>query len=159
MKSFFWRGIFFSLMMVFIMSTAAGSAGAEGLLKRNSGQPSDLEQQELDDAYYRGYNDAKIGKDPVDYTAGPAENNGEIARGAGRGALGGAAMGNLSGGDAGKGAAWGAGAGAIKGAIKRKRAAEEENAWAAELSDSYNKGYHKGMTESAAANVKKPAEK
>jgi hypothetical protein len=56
-------------------------------------------------------------------------------------------MGKLSDGDAGRGAAWGAGAGAIKGAIKRRRAAEEEEKWASELSNAYNQGYRKGMAE------------
>ncbi len=127
-------------------------SGAEGLLKRDSGQPSGLKQQELDDAYYRGYNDAKSGRRPVSYTADGPENNGDVIRGAGRGALGGAAIGKLSDGDTGKGAAWGAGAGAAKGAIKKRRAAAEESTWASELSNAYNSGYNKGMSEKTAVN-------
>ena len=150
MRNFFNRNMFFCFVVVFILATTASSTNAEGLLKRNSGQPSGLKQQELDDAYYRGYNDAKSGKTPVNYTAGGAQNNGDVIRGAGRGALGGAAIGKLSDGDTGKGAAWGAGAGAVKGAIKRKRAAEEENTLALELSNAYNSGYNKGASERAA---------
>lgn len=129
-----------------------------GILRRNSGQTSDLQKQELDDAYYRGYNDAKNGNEAIEYTAGGPENNGQIARGAGRGALGGALIGNLSDGDTGKGAAWGAGAGAIKGAIKRRRAAQEEETWADKLSGAYNSGYRKGMAERSAVNVKNTAQ-
>ncbi len=152
MKNFFNRGIFFYLTVIFIISMMTGLAGAEGLLKRNSDQPSGLQQQELDDAYYRGYNDAKSGKRPVDYTAGGVQNNGDVIRGAGRGALGGAAIGKLSDGDTGKGAAWGAGAGAAKGAIKKRRAAAEESTWASELSNAYNSGYNKGLSEKNPAN-------
>ena len=129
-------------------------ADAEGLLRRNAAQPSGLKQQELDDAYYRGYNDAKSGRGSVNYTAGGVENRGDVIRGAGRGALGGAAIGKLSDGDTGKGAAWGAGAGAVKGAIKRRRAETEESTWAAELGNAYNAGYNKGISEGAAANRK-----
>ena len=136
-------------MVMLVVLTAVDLAGAEGLLRRNSG-PSDLQKQELDDAYYRGYNDAKSGKAQINYTAGGGGNNAEVARGAGRGALGGAAIGSLSDGDAGKGAAWGAGAGAVKGAVKRRRAAQEEETWAAQLSNAYNSGYSKGMSEKAA---------
>lgn len=146
------RGVLFSLMVIFVVSMSAGIAGAEGLLNRNSDQPSSLKQQELDDAFYRGYNDAKTGKRPVNYTADGVQNNGDVIRGAGRGALGGAAMGKLSDGDTGKGAAWGAGAGAAKGAIKKRRAAAEESTWASELSNAYNSGYNKGMDEKAAVN-------
>ncbi|MCX5678679.1 MAG: hypothetical protein NTY76_06185 [Candidatus Omnitrophica bacterium] len=148
MKNFFNRSALFSLVVIFLMLTAVGFANA-GILQRNSG-PSDLQKQELDDAYYRGYNDAKSGREAIDYKATGPENNGQVARGAGRGALGGAAIGSLSDGDAGKGAAWGAGAGAIKGVIKRRRAAQEEETWASQLSGAYNSGYRKGMTERAA---------
>ncbi len=103
-KSFCWMMLFIS--MVFCVGIfSIDNAKAEGLLNRNS-EPSSLEQQEMDDAFYRGYNDAKSGKGPMDYSAGETESNGEIARGAGRGALGGAAMGSLAGGEAGRGAAW-----------------------------------------------------
>lgn len=147
MKNSLTRSMFFNLAVVVMMSAAISLAGAEGLMKRNSGQPSGLQQQELDDAYYRGYNDAKSNREPVNYTAGGVQNNGDVVRGAGRGALGGAAIGKLSDGDTGKGAAWGAGAGAVKGAVKKRRAAEEENTWAAELSNAYNSGYNKGVSE------------
>lgn len=157
MKNLLNRSMLVVCMVVFMTAVVTDFAGAEGLLKRNEG-PSDLQRQELDDAYYRGYNDAKSGKEAVEYSAGEPQRNGEVARGAGRGALGGAAVGSLSGGEAGKGAAWGAGAGAVKGAIKRRRAAEEEKTWAAELSDAYNKGYRKGMAEAAGASAKKPAQ-
>jgi len=152
MKNFFSRSALLSLIVIFAVLIVAGFANA-GILQRNSG-PSDLQKQELDDAYYRGYNDAKSGKGAIDYTAGGPENNGQVVRGAGRGALGGAAIGSLSDGDAGKGAAFGAGAGAIKGVIKRKRAAEEEKSWASELSGAYNQGYRKGMAERTAASGK-----
>lgn len=152
MRNLFNRSIFFYVTLVCIVLMMAGLANAEGLLKRNSDQPSGLKQQELDDAYYRGYNDAKSGKGPVDYTAGGVQNNGDVIRGAGRGALGGAAIGKLSDGDTGKGAAWGAGAGAAKGAIKKRRAAAEESTWASELSNAYNAGYNKGVSERNAAN-------
>ncbi len=148
MKNLFNRGMLFSLMVIFVASMSVETAGAEGLLKRNSEQPSGLKQQELDDAYYRGYNDGKSGRRPVEYTAGGVQNNGDVIRGAGRGALGGAAIGKLSDGDTGKGAAWGAGAGAAKGAIKKRRAAAEESTWASELSNAYNSGYNKGMGKS-----------
>jgi len=150
---------FFSIlaMIVFVMMTAIDLASAEGLLDRNSGT-STLQQQELDDAFYRGYNDAKTGKDPIGYSAGDMQNNGEVVRGAGRGALGGAAMGKLSDGDVGKGAAWGAGAGAIKGAIRKRREAQEETTWASELSNAYNRGYQKGTMETVKANAKSPKE-
>jgi hypothetical protein len=144
-----------NVVAALMMIAVSCPAQAEGLLNRDSGELSDLQEQELDSAYERGYNDAKSGRDPVEYNAGDERNKGEVARGAGRGALGGAAMGSLSGGDAGRGAAWGAGMGAAKSAIKRKRAAEEERMWADDLNDSYNKGYHKGMTEGA-AKVAKP---
>jgi hypothetical protein len=156
MRNSFKLGMLSALMIAFITVTVVSVANA-GLLRRDS-EPSGLQKQELDDAYYRGYNDAKNGKEPVDYTAGGAENNGQVVRGAGRGARGGAARGNLSDGDAGKGAAWGAGAGAIKGVIKKKRAAEEEKTWASELSGAYNSGYRKGMAEKTPVNVKAPAQ-
>jgi hypothetical protein len=155
MKNLIVRSMLFCLTIVFMMSTVISFAGAEGLLKRNSGQPSGLKQQELDDAYYRGYNDAKSGRGPVNYTAGGSENKGDVIRGAGRGALGGAAIGKLSDGDTGKGAAWGAGAGAVKGAVQKRRAAEEENTWALELSNAYNSGYNKGVSEKAGAESRK----
>jgi len=131
---------------MFVFLVLSCSAGAEGLLNRQSG-PTDLQKQELDTAYQRGYYDGKEGKNPIDYTASGTENKGEVVRGAGRGALGGAAMGSLSGGEAGKGAAWGAGMGAAKGLIKKKRAENQEREWAAELNDAYNKGYLKGVNE------------
>jgi hypothetical protein len=158
MKNFINRSMLFLLVAMFVALIAVDLAGAEGLLNRNSGRPSGLQQQELDDAYYRDYNDAKAGREAIDYSAGESENNGDVIRGAGRGALGGAAMGKLSDGDAGKGAAWGAGAGAIKGVIKKKRAEEAENTWAAELSNAYNKGYRKGMNESAKVTVSETVE-
>jgi hypothetical protein len=157
MKNIFNRGMLFSLIVIFAVSMAVSFAGAEGLLNRNSG-PSDLQKQELDDAYYRGYNDAKSGRNPVDYRAGGTPNNFEGARGAGRGALGGAAIAGLSDGDTGKGAAWGAGAGAIKGVVKKRRAAQQEQTWAAQLSDAYNQGYRQGMAERTPGNVNKPAQ-
>ena len=150
MKNLFNRNVLFSLIVALAILMIADLASAQGLLRRNSGQQSGLKQQELDDAYYRGYNDAKSGKGPMNYTSGGVENNGQVVRGAARGALGGAAIGNLSNGDTGRGAAWGAGAGAIKGAVKKRRAAAEEDTWAAQLSGAYNEGYHKGMSESAA---------
>lgn len=157
MKNLFNHSALFSLVVIFGMLTAVDFASA-GILRRDSGQASGLQQQELDDAYYRGYNDAKNGNEAIDYKAGGTENNHEIARGAGRGALGGAAISKLSDGDAGKGAAWGAGAGAIKGAIKRRHAAEEEETWADKLSGAYNNGYRKGMAERAAVNSKNTTE-
>lgn len=153
MKKFF----MLSLMIAFMAVSAIDLASAEGLLDRNAG-PSTLQQQELDDAFYRGYNDAKAGKDPIDYSAGDMQNNGEVIRGAGRGALGGAAIGKLSDGDVGKGAAWGAGAGAVKGAIRKRREAQEQTTWASELSNSYNRGYQKGTMETVKANAKSPKE-
>jgi len=153
MGKFFGRSALIAVTIAFIASSTPEFAGAEGLLNRNS-QPSNLQQQELDDAYYRGYNDAKAGKEPVDYKAGGGGNNYEVARGAGRGALGGAAMGKLSDGDAGKGAAWGAGAGAIKGAVKKRRAAQEETTWASELNSAYTNGYRKGMSEAKTATAR-----
>jgi len=159
MKKFFNCRALFLAMIVVMIFMVADIACAEGLLNRNSSQPSSLQKQELDDAYYRGYNDAKSGKAPIDYSAGAPVNNGDVIRGAGRGALGGAAIGSLSDGDAGKGAAWGAGAGAVKGVIKKKRAAEQEQTWALELSNAYNSGYRKGMTENAAAPAKNAAGK
>jgi len=139
--------LFLYAVISFHIPMTSCAAFAEGLLKHNS-EPSSLQNQELDDAYTRGYYDGKNGNSPIDYTA--SDNNapnGELARGAGRGALGGAAMGSLSGGEAGRGAAWGAGMGAAKAAIKRKRAAEEERNWAQELNNAYNKGYMKGVNE------------
>lgn len=159
MKNLCNRSSLILLAILFMASSITDLACAEGLLKRNSGQPSGLKQQELEDAYYRGYNDAKSGREAIEYAAGGAENNGQVVRGAGRGALGGAAMGKLSDGDTGKGAAWGAGAGAMKAVIKKKRAAEEESTWASELSNAYNKGYRKGMSEVAATNTRKTIEK
>lgn len=151
MNNLFKRNTIICFTAVLFVMTMITLASAEGLLRRNS-EPSGLKQQELDDAYYRGYNDAKSGRGPVNYAAGGAENNGDVIRGAGRGALGGAAIGKLSDGDTGKGAAWGAGAGAVKGAIKRRRAAEEESTWASQLSNAYNAGYNKGMSEGPTAN-------
>lgn len=144
----------FSLMFAFMASTAVVAAGAEGLLGGNSG-PSSLQQQELNNAYEVGYNDGKNGNPARNYTAGGAQNNGEVIRGAGRGALGGAAMGKLSDGDAGRGAAWGAGAGAIKGAVKKRREAQQEMDWASRLSNAYNQGYLTGMNEANAARTVK----
>ncbi len=141
------RSTLFTLSILFAVLMAADCAMAQGLLNRNSGQQSGLKQQELEDAYERGYNDARNGRAPVNYEAGGVQNNGDVVRGAGRGALGGAAIGKLSDGDTGKGAAWGAGAGAIKGAAKKRRAANEESEWAAQLSSAYNKGYSRAMSE------------
>jgi hypothetical protein len=135
-----------SLIAACMAMVVCSYANAGGILNRNSGQPSDLQRQELDDAYYRGLNDAKSGKSPVVYNSGGAQNNGEAIRGAGRGALSGAAIGKLSDGDTGKGAAWGAGAGAVKGIAKRKRAASEESSWASQLNNAYNSGYRDGMS-------------
>jgi hypothetical protein len=146
MKNYFNRVVFFAAVFVSMTLFIAGSVNAEGLLNRNSGQPSDLQKQELDDAYYRGYNDAKSGKEPIVYNSGGVQNKGEALRGAGRGALGGAAIGNLSDGDVGKAAAWGAGAGAVKGVAKRRRAAQEEDSWASQLNNAYNSGYRAGMS-------------
>jgi len=146
MKKFSGSRVFSVLVLVFTLSVFTDIAMAQGLLGRNS-EPSGLQQQELDDAYYRGYNDAKSGKGPMNYTSDGPQNNGEVIRGAGRGALGGAAIGKLSDGDVGHGAAWGAGAGAIKGAVQRRREAAEEGDWAAKLNSAYNEGYRKGMEE------------
>lgn len=145
MKKYFDRVISVAAVFMAVTFIMTGLVNAEGLLNRNSGQLSDLQRQELDDAYYRGLNDAKSGRAPVSYNSSGPQNNGDVIRGAGRGALGGAAMGKLSEGDTGKGAAWGAGAGAVKGIARRQRAASEESSWASQLNNAYNSGYRDGM--------------
>lgn len=151
------------LLILIILTMQVMPVGAEGLLNRNSA-PTSLEEQELDDAYSRGYGDAKSGKGPRAYMTDGVRDDGQVVRGAGRGALGGAAIGGLADGDAGRGAAWGAGMGALKGAVKKRREAAEEEKWASDLSNAYNRGYNQGVMEKNAAeaakqNVKNTSEK